>query len=558
MGKGYRLAAALALALLAAIGGAPVQAQTATPGRPVAVCIARATPDLTPARAFAAPERFDCATPQPRLGPGDYWALSAPLPAALPADRPLAIRVASLWQQGLTLHALYPGGRIERVADDDRSLAGKLQLGAIVEQRLASRDAAPVRLLWHVRGAANLRGVLVGARIATPDQSARANITMAALYAAFAGIALALLAHTIALWRALRQPFQLWYAAMLGLLTLYAFSSSGALSWVWPELGNTARMRINYLALALAAAAAIGFARAFFEPAVFAGRIGRTAQAAQAALVAAAIAFFALAPWRIGALDLVYSLGFVGVIALVPPILWRAWRTDSDWRWLFGLAWGAPIVLGSFRIAYSLGQAKWNFWIDNSTLISITAEALLSSLAISYRVRRLAAERDAARAEETVQRLLADTDPLTGLLNRRAFLARAIGRTGQQRLLLLDLDHFKQVNEAIGHDGGDEVLRRIARLLRTACPPGGLVARLGGEEFALVVPAGEPTDPQALLDGLRAMRMPFDLAVTTSIGWCDGTLADAADWQARYRAADRALFEAKAAGRDRARLALAA
>ncbi|PKP91147.1 MAG: hypothetical protein CVT77_13120, partial [Alphaproteobacteria bacterium HGW-Alphaproteobacteria-16] len=150
---------------------------------------------------------------------------------------------------------------------------------------------------------------------------------------------------------------------------------------------------------------------------------------------------------------------------------------------------------------------------------------------------------------------LADTDPLTGLLNRRAFLAQAIGRKGDQTLLVLDLDHFKQVNDTIGHDGGDEVLRAVARAMRALAPPGTLVARIGGEEFAMVGNTGQTADTDALLTRLRATRMPFDLRVTASIGIATGPLMEERDWKKLYRAADRALFDAKAGGRDRAKAA---
>jgi diguanylate cyclase (GGDEF)-like protein len=155
-----------------------------------------------------------------------------------------------------------------------------------------------------------------------------------------------------------------------------------------------------------------------------------------------------------------------------------------------------------------------------------------------------------------MMRRLADTDPLTGLLNRRAFLSQAIGRTGEQLLLIIDLDHFKRVNETLGHDGGDEVLRVFARMLRTSVPQGTLVARIGGEEFAVLTPVDTPVEPEAVLARLRQMRMPFDIQVTASIGTCRGTLASEVEWKALYRIADSALFDAKSAGRDRVRNAL--
>jgi len=237
----------------------------------------------------------------------------------------------------------------------------------------------------------------------------------------------------------------------------------------------------------------------------------------------------------------------------VPPVLYRAWRVRSSYLWMFTLAWGAPIVFASLRIAGALGLMSWSFWIDNSTMISMMLEALLSSLAIAYRIRLLSVERDDAREQEIAARLLADTEPLTGLLNRRAFLDRAIGRPGDQMLLIADVDHFKHVNETIGHDGGDEVLRVVARVLRNAVPPDALVARIGGEEFAILIDATTPVLPDTILERLRSQRMPFDMAITASIGCCTGPLQRESDWKALYRSADRALFAAKGAGRDRSR-----
>jgi diguanylate cyclase (GGDEF)-like protein len=205
-------------------------------------------------------------------------------------------------------------------------------------------------------------------------------------------------------------------------------------------------------------------------------------------------------------------------------------------------------------VASGLSLIQWNFWIDNSTIVMMTLEALLSSFAIAYRVRVLSLERDAAREGELAALLLAEIDPLTGLLNRRAFLAAAIGRTGEHMLLILDLDHFKLINETIGHDGGDDVLRAVARTLQLSVPDAALVARIGGEEFAIVLPADTPIEPRDILDRLRATRMPYDVAVTASIGKCIGPLQREVDWKALYGAADRALYDAKSAGRDRARI----
>jgi diguanylate cyclase (GGDEF)-like protein len=182
----------------------------------------------------------------------------------------------------------------------------------------------------------------------------------------------------------------------------------------------------------------------------------------------------------------------------------------------------------------------------------------LSSLAIAYRIKLLTRERDEAIVREEIARRLADADPLTALLNRRSFLEKAIGRPGDHVLQIADLDHFKRVNDTLGHDGGDEVLRVFARMLRAVTPAAALVARIGGEEFAILTAAEEAIDSETLLARLRATRMPFDLKVTASIGTCTGPILTERDWKALYRGADGALFEAKSAGRDRARVREAA
>ncbi len=260
-----------------------------------------------------------------------------------------------------------------------------------------------------------------------------------------------------------------------------------------------------------------------------------------------------MAPIAVRTADLIFTSTFLGLTLVVVPTLWRAWRLRSNYLWLFAIAWGAPILTGVLRTLGNLHLVPWNFWLDNSTVITMSAEALLSSLAIAYRINLLSKERDEAMAGEELARRLADLDPLTGLLNRRSFLEKAIGREGEYVFQLADLDHFKRVNETLGHDGGDEVLRVFARVLRGAAPPNALVARMGGEEFAILSARDEAIEPDIILARLRATRMPFDIQITTSIGTCTGPITTDVDWKQLYRGADAALFEAKSAGRDRVR-----
>jgi diguanylate cyclase (GGDEF)-like protein len=162
------------------------------------------------------------------------------------------------------------------------------------------------------------------------------------------------------------------------------------------------------------------------------------------------------------------------------------------------------------------------------------------------------------------QRMMAITDGLTGLRNRwffeetlRTETARA-RRSGQPlSVLLLDVDHFKRVNDTYGHHGGDQVLYEVARRLRSLVRPGDLVARYGGEEFAVLLPGTGPEEAAIVAERLRQgmAKIPFELddstaiTVTISLGGAgrNSQTPDAIDLPL---VADRALYAAKAAGRN--------
>ncbi|MEH3158790.1 MAG: GGDEF domain-containing protein [Sphingomonas taxi] len=537
-------------ALVALIVAGLLATPAAAAGTPVRTCILRDTGHERAAALFARPDRFDCVRRQTDMGPGDYWLLSEPLPGI--DSRTTQIRTASLWQDRTTLYVLYADGTIRQTGFTSATAGRHLMLGAIIQLALPRHQAGVVRLLWHVEGALNRRGILRGAQLTDHHNAAMAEITMAALYAAFAGMCLALLIYNLALWAALRQAFQPAYCLMVLCLLAYAFSASGLLGQ-WTGIDNNDRQRISYVLLAWAGAAAVVFARAFLERRVFDGWLRPYSNAVIAFLLVSTGSYALFAPRFAGITDTLSTVGYILVLTLLIPVLTRAWRLRSNFLWVFALAWGAPVVLAAVRVLAAVNLIAWHLWIDNSTLLAMALEAALSSLGVAYRIRLLSIERDEAREQEIAARLLAATDPLTGLLNRRAFLDHAIGREDDHQLILVDIDHFKSINETIGHDGGDEVLRVIARALRTAASPQALVARVGGEEFAILVPADAPLDARGVLDRLRAERMPFDLTVTASIGTCTGPMMREVDWKAMYRCADRALFAAKAAGRDRVR-----
>jgi hypothetical protein len=151
---------------------------------------------------------FDCTTRQTDFGGGDFWVRSAPL-HRIDIRSPHEIRIASLWQRKVTLYALYGDGRIYSFTDDGRGASRHMQLGAMIQHQTPPGPVPLVRLLWHVEGAANVRGILIGAHVSDSYQAGQSNLKLGALYAGFVGLCIALLVYNLALWGALRHRFQI-------------------------------------------------------------------------------------------------------------------------------------------------------------------------------------------------------------------------------------------------------------------------------------------------------------------------------------------------------------
>lgn len=156
-------------------------------------------------------------------------------------------------------------------------------------------------------------------------------------------------------------------------------------------------------------------------------------------------------------------------------------------------------------------------------------------------------------------RTMAETDPLTGIPNRLMFdrtlrreMKRAERNTEPLGLLLLDIDHFKVLNDTHGHQAGDEVLRAIASTLSTHCRAFDMVARYGGEEFGVILPAAQVSECVEVAERLRAQveEAPTISPVTVSVGIA-AYPGDGSEVQELIRAADEALYASKRHGRNR-------
>jgi diguanylate cyclase (GGDEF)-like protein len=238
--------------------------------------------------------------------------------------------------------------------------------------------------------------------------------------------------------------------------------------------------------------------------------------------------------------------------------LWRDRRGPSRRAAIFVPLLHGMVFLPPIPLAFMPPAGQGASLFSGGWTAVFTLEILLYAVGTAFIVLTMAKERT-----ENVHKAAAVTDGLTGLLNRRGFLDRAqtlmsrkSSASGSITVLMFDLDHFKSINDRFGHATGDEALRIFAATLKANLRASDIIGRLGGEEFAAVLPSplGET---RVVAERIRAAFEAAGMEVaghrlgaTVSIG---GTCAATPgyDMEALLARADTALYSAKANGRNR-------
>jgi diguanylate cyclase (GGDEF)-like protein len=277
----------------------------------------------------------------------------------------------------------------------------------------------------------------------------------------------------------------------------------------------------------------------------------------------------------IGVLGVVWAYGITGpfrTVTLLPLLLIFSFGAFSlSWRTIAGLAIFTQVSMTAMVLALNAarpGMDRWSLanndlWIDliNLMILMVLLPAIST---IAARLSTLRSKLQAQRSKLTealgeVQRL-ATHDDLTGLVNRRYMLARL---TQEQRrfkrnqhvfsVALLDLDHFKLINDARGHEGGDEVLCAFARAVSSTLRDSDLVARWGGEEFLLLLPDTTVAQARATIERLQRAVREIPALNGESLTFSAGATEYRTDEEltATVARADHAMYAAKAVGRDR-------
>lgn len=397
------------------------------------------------------------------------------------------------------------------------------------------------------------------------EKQARANAVTAAVVGGALSLLAASFVYNLFLFSGQRQRFIFWHVAWVACMLSWGILWSQLALLLAPRLAGIWSVRL----CAVLASGAIASATMFFVSSLEAGKLPAWMRRSLAGLAAAVVLLAIPAVFEpVGYASLLAMLLNSLVLLLVAVMIASvtlAWRRGSRAARSFAQAWTIPALAVTLSTLADIGLRTPNAAAELFVLGGSALQTVWLSVTITIGLSALRTERDHARAQQAELQALAETDPLTGLYNRRGFVARAqlaIGWSREQGghigLLLLDVDHFKSINDGYGHDVGDLVLQRVAGTLSLASEDA-TVGRLGGEEFGILVTGLGREALLAFADHVRRTLAGADLSdlfgelrqVTASFGVVDARAAPDADFERLYRVTDRALYRAKALGRNR-------
>lgn len=544
--QGLLAIAAAALALLAA---------SAAHAQPIApACQATAVLSSDPAGRRASPPAWRCDG-----SIADYRAPRALLRFDLPqtGERPVYFTTRASTFGGIVISVVDRGGAVRsvRYGMDDAELIGSglnfvLPLPAITPS--SDRVVVAIDEAWVAPVVSD------GRLVASPDDIRWPAETMLAL-AAICGLLCMPLLFDLAFYRILKAPFLLWHLlSVFGMLALTLVSSGLVL-----HLADLTLWQVSML-LPLTSSIGVGAAAVFaadlFEKGCLPERTRWLLRCFAGITAATSLAQATRIPLLREHGSDVFYFAFVPLIALFCVALGQAiLRGSRAARYQFVACmpiW--TVALQRIFTNLGFGDAPQDQIFAFSAAVAF--QLVVTSLGAADRFMILKDERDRARAQSLAMEAMAERDPLTGLLNRRAIEARfaELQRQGFDTMALIDLDHFKRVNDTHGHQVGDDVLRVCAGVLRADGDRDAIALRLGGEEFMLLL-RGPGTRQRAehlrraitqrVAAGIEGLEAP----VTASMGVIEMPREglEATSFADLYARADKLLYDAKEAGRNR-------
>ncbi len=444
----------------------------------------------------------------------------------------------------------------------------------------------PITFFLRVKSKSSLQ---VPLRLLTPDTLAEANYRSQLGFGLLYGIFLALICYNLILFASIRDWSFLYYVLYAAAFVLVQLTLNGfAFQYLWPNDPQWANTAVVFL-LPAAMIAMFQFCRNFLNLAITAPRENRIFVGLMGlCAILAGLSF--VTDYRVLILT---ETGLVFVAAaLIVYSGFRSWLAGFRPARYFLIAWAVLIAGMLVYASVSFGLLPKMFVTEYGIQIGAAAEMILLSFALADRIN-VSQERIRRQTEQTqttlefrvqertqelnealerlelankILRQSSQRDGLTGVYNRRyldealkSTWAKAIDNESPVALIVLDLDHFKEVNDRRGHLAGDDCLRAVAAALTAVLEPIDCVlARFGGEEFFVVLPGMTATEAGDLAERLRGAVESTKVVsgdqsfhITASFGAAAISPGGGRTDRDLIRSADQAMYEAKKQGRNR-------
>ena len=535
---------------LLAVQAEPVLAGSGFP--PASVCHALAPDGKDPVTFAENKAGWDC-------GPDD-WQISGSHPSLVRIDMGAKVPVAGA--KLITRLSNYEAVSVTAIGTDGQDSRRDITPGdvSLASSRWQMRMPLPptsgplAAYVIEVTGARH-PGMLSDMRIALPEGEAavsRRELVLAAL----CGLLSMPLVLNFAFYRALRQRFVLWHALGVFSMLVQTLVSSGLINR-FASLTVTQICVMSALSWGGMILAAVRFFRDLAEP----GTLDRKTR----------LALELVGPWTVfwtayyllARGDLLPTVSPFYYASFIPVIIAFGWalifaaRRGSRAAWYQIVGWFPLMAMGVVRIASLLGLTDTPMSMMFEQHLAVGFEVIVTSLGVAERFMAIRIQRDYALDQAKLHANLAEHDPLTGLLNRRAIESRfeALRAEGFDTMAAIDLDHFKSINDSHGHAVGDDVLRAVAKALTPDADT--IAVRMGGEEFLLLLRgsrAAERAERRRQSVPSRVAKAQPGLArlVTASMGlitWRSPKDA-AMTFAEAYEQCDKLLYRAKDEGRN--------
>lgn len=293
----------------------------------------------------------------------------------------------------------------------------------------------------------------------------------------------------------------------------------------------------------------------------------------------ASVALLNLTDFILGIFNIFKAMEIFSILTIYTIVVFF-WVSISTYRKgnalakLFLIGHSFFALFSAVGISFFLGFAEFNYVTRHATGFGYSIEALMLAYIISYKIKLLENKKEELlttleyKVEERTKELkhLASTDPMTNLYNRRYFtemsesiLDLAKRNKTETSIILLDIDHFKNVNDTYGHKVGDDALKKLAKIFQDISRESDIVSRWGGEEFVILLPDTNREGALAISEKIRAkvensvinLEDGRELKLTVSIGMSQVGYQEDLSLETSINRADEALYEAKASGRNK-------